>query len=119
MVKHLASILLACAFSAHAGLAPKQTPDNFSRAPEHFFLVGFVPGIVVGTAWPEVRPGYQFAICSIPGLVHELAPSKGNYRSNRDILVNSIGCGMGLWAATGFSVGASSSSVRVSYSVRF
>jgi hypothetical protein len=119
----LAALTLALAsLSAQAGdwHAPKQNPDNFSNAEEHFLLVGFLPGIFVGTAWPDMHPVKRFAWCSVPGLIHEFEPSKGNVWSGRDLLVNSVGCGLGLWAATGFYLGTTpAGGVRVTYSVSF
>jgi hypothetical protein len=121
MKTHIIAIALALAsMGASAGdwHAPKQSPDNFSDWDKHFVFVGFLPGLIVGTAKPDWHPATQFAVCSIPGLIHEFEPSKGNVWSGRDLLVNSIGCGLGLWASTGFRVGTTpTGGVRVTYSV--
>lgn len=117
----LSALTLALAsLSAQAGgwHAPKQNPDNFSNATEHLG-VGLIPGVIVGTGWPEMHPVKQFAWCSVPGLIHEFEPSSGNVWSGRDLLFNSIGCGMGLWASTGFSVAPLRGGAMVTYSVRF
>lgn len=122
MIKHLAAITLALSsLSAQAGdwHAPKQTPDNFSNAGFHFMVAGALPGIFVGTAWPDMHPAKQFALCSIPGVVHEFSPSKGNVWSGRDLLVNSIGCGLGLWAATGFNIAPLRGGALVTYTATF
>jgi hypothetical protein len=117
------AMLILCLFMhpAIAGpFAPKQSPDDWSEAPQHFLIVGMVPGIVVGTAWPDMHPAKQFALCSLPGLFHEFEPfTRGNVWSPRDILVNSLGCGFGLWASTGFAIGARNGGVQLTYSVRF
>lgn len=101
MLKLIGFALLAVLMNtcSHAGgLAPKQNPDNFSSWDKHLF-VGALPGLAVGTIWPEMHLAKQFAMCSVPGLIHEFNPAPGNVWSPRDILVNSIGCGAGLFVA--------------------
>ena len=115
----LCAALALASLGAHAGgLAPKQNPDNFSEWEQHFTLVGMVPGIIVGTAWPDMHWAKQGALCMVPGLFHEFEPfTKGNVWSGRDILVNGLGCGFGLWASTGFAIGARDGAVQITYSM--
>jgi hypothetical protein len=111
--------LLWLPYCAQAGpFARAQNPDDWSNAPEHFLIVGMVPGVIVGTAWPEMHPAKQFALCSIPGLFHEFEPSPSNTWSRRDLFVNSLGCGFGLWAATGFRLAPlAGGGVQMTYSI--
>lgn len=118
----LAALALALSCTgAQAGdwHAPKQSPDDFSNAGFHLVLVGFIPGLIVGTAGKDLHPVSQFAVCSIPGVVHEFTPSKGNTWSGRDLLMNSLGCGLGLWAATGYRITPTSGGAMVTYQARF
>ena len=121
MLKIIAFAILALSLSnTSAGpFAPKQSPDDWSDAPQHFLIVGMIPGIIVGTVVPDLHPAWQFVGCSIPGLFHEFVPMSGNTWSSRDIFVNSIGCGVGLWASSGFSVGTTTAGgFLITYSVR-
>jgi hypothetical protein len=116
MIKPLIAIALACAANAHAGpFAPAQSPDTWSNLEYHaggHFLIG----IIVATAKPQWSPLTQWGACQIPGAIHELTPTTGNYRSNRDLLANAVGCGLGLWAGRGFGIQQSGRTTLVTYS---
>jgi hypothetical protein len=118
-MKFVALTLALASLGAQAGpFAPKQSPDDWSDAPQHFVIVGMIPGIIVGTAWPDMHWAKQGALCMVPGLIHEFEPfTKGNVWSGRDILVNGLGCGFGLWSSTGFSVIPLTGGAMVIYSV--
>ena len=111
--------LLWLPYCAQAGpFARAQNPDDWSNAPEHFLIVGMVPGVIVGTAWPDMHWAKQGAWCMVPGLIHEFEPfTKGNVWSGRDILMNGMGCGFGLWGSTGFAIGARDGAVQITYSL--
>jgi hypothetical protein len=115
------ALALACvAHNAHAGpFAPPQRPDNFSNL-EYHAGGHFVIGIVVATAKPEWHPLTQWAVCQIPGAIHELSPSPGNYRSTKDMIANAAGCALGGWAGRGFGIAPTTAGgARVTYSVEF
>jgi hypothetical protein len=121
MLKIIAFAILALISLSNTSagpFAPAQNPDNWSDAPQHFLIVGLVPGLIVGSVWPDLHPAAQFGMCSVPGLFHEFEPSSGNTWSRRDLLVNSLGCGVGLWATHGFRIGATPGGVQLTYSVR-
>ena len=98
--------------------APKQSPDNFSNVDLHLPF-HFVAGIVTTIVMPETKPLHQWAICQIPGAIHEFAPSPGNYRSNRDLLVNAIGCGLGVFAGHGFGIAPRHGGVQITMHKEF
>jgi hypothetical protein len=114
----LVTLLALAAAAVQAGpFAPKQNPDNFSGWGNHL-AAGGVPGLFVGTAWPQMHWAKQGSLCMVPGLIHEFAPSHGNTWSARDILVDGVGCGLGLWASTGFRIAtAPRNRVMVLYSI--
>jgi hypothetical protein len=126
MIRTLLAINLALALSCAAhGVqagewhAPKQAPDNFSDWDKHLVFVGFIPGIAIGSAKPDWPLVGKFAMCSVPGLLHEFAPGGGNRWSGRDLLVNSVGCGLGLWAAHGLRVAPQQGGMRITYAAGF
>jgi hypothetical protein len=98
-MKRLTFILLALTLRSVSagGLAPKQSPDDWSGAQRHVLMVGMVPGIVTDWAIPTAHPLVKFGVCSIPGLIHEFDGNiPGNRWSRNDLIFNSLGCIAGL-----------------------
>lgn len=115
---------LACALLMIAGpamghpFAKKQTPDDNSNAAEHA-MAHLIIGIGVSTARPNWSLLAQWGACQIPGAIHELSPSPGNSRSNRDLLFNAAGCALGVAAGHGFWFQPARDGVTVGYAARF
>jgi hypothetical protein len=111
-------LVLMCFAATAGGLAPKQSPDDWSNL-EYHAGGNFVIGILVSTAKPEWSALKQWGVCQIPGALHELVPSRGNYRSNRDLIANAAGCGLGVWAGHGFGAVPIQGGTMIIYTTEF
>ena len=109
----LAAMVLSS--TAHAGGKRRQNPDNWSDADMHFG-VHFVLGIAAADVWPDRYVG-PWLLCQVPGAWHEFGP--GQLRSNRDLLMNAAGCGLGVWAGNGFGIVPKAGGAEIVYSLRF
>ena len=104
-MKLLAAIILATAFNAHAGkwVAKPQVPDDWSDSEYHAGVSALI-GIGATYVLPNRSPIEQWALCQVPGAIHEFAPFGKNVRSNKDLIANSLGCAFGVVAGHGFFV---------------
>jgi hypothetical protein len=132
----LVTLALALAsLNAHAGLhcnTDNCPPDNWGGYKAHLAYSGaigigselIVPPIA---QWAGVGPksaqALAFGLCMVPGAVREWRSRSepGNRFSNRDMLSNAAGCGIGIGTASGarwaLTADPATRTVGVSYSV--